>query len=197
MTASFECEVRYLIKDITIFRKRMKQIGAIKHRDYSFIDYYYQPIEGKWNPLEKILRIRSEQPNKKNPSRTPAILFTKNEIISLGGISFKRSIYEEGKVQLYEGPLNICKSILEEIGFKQWIIVNKQEAHFWKCPKINNTVSEYIPNYGWSGELEFEGLDIKKAKEQIEKALKILDIPQELVSYKPLSLLYAEKNNLL
>jgi hypothetical protein len=45
---------------------------------------------------------------------------------------------------------------------------------------------------GWSAELEFEGQDRGKAKAAIQRALEVLDVPQEMVTHKPVSALHRD-----
>lgn len=193
MASLFECEVRFNIKDIKLFKKRLKQLGARLIYKYEFTDYYFKPKKEKWNPIEKILRIR-EWNFPKNPT---TIYFVKNEIISMGDIKFKRAVYPQGKVPLFAGDLGLCKSLLNDLGFELWFVLKKKKCKFWSLPKHNfETVTEYIDGLGWSGELEFEGKNIAKAKIQIEKALSILEIPKNLVSFKPISAIFAEKQKI-
>ncbi|MCX6813476.1 MAG: CYTH domain-containing protein [Candidatus Azambacteria bacterium] len=194
MASIFECEVRYEIDNIKKFESRLKKLGANLLYPYSFEDYYYRPVKEKWNPSEKILRIRKWR----YPKKPAEILFVKNEIISINGIKFKRSLYPQGKVLLFNGEFNICETLLHDLGFIPWFVLNKKKANFWKIKKYNfKTVTEYIENLGWNGELEFEGKNIQKAKTKIKKALEILEIAPKLVSFEPISLIYARKNKLL
>lgn len=190
MASLFECEVRYSIADIKIFEKRLRTLGAKLIYKYEFIDYYFMPKKEKWNPIEKILRIREW----KFPKKPTTIYFTKNEIISTGNIKFKRAVYQDGKVPLFIGGLDICKSLLNDLGFKLWFILKKKKCKFWHLPKYNfKTVTEFIDGLGWSGELEFEGRNMPKTKIKIEKALDILKIPKDLISFKPISVIFDEK----
>lgn len=190
MASLFECEVRYSIENIKIFEKRLEALGAELIYKYEFTDYYFKPIKKKWNPIEKNLRIRKW----KFPKKPTTIYFVKNKIISTGNIKFKRAVYQDGKVPLFSGDLNICKSLLSDLGFKLWFILKKKKCKFWRLPKYNfETVTEFIDGLGWSGELEFEGRSMAKAKTEIESALNILKIPKNSVSFKPVSAIFAEK----
>lgn len=194
MASLFECEVRYSIADIKIFEKRLRTLGAKLIYKYEFIDYYFMPKKEKWNPIEKISRIREW----KFPRKPTTIYFVKNEIISMGDVKFKRAIYPQGKVPLFVGNLNLCKSLLNDLGFKLWFILKKKKCKFWEIPKHGfKTVTEHMNGLGWSGELEFEGKNPTKAKVQIEKALSVLGIPRNSVSFKPISVIFAEKQKIL
>ena len=194
MASKFECEVRFEIKDIDGHVKKLKELNGTLKYSYEFTDYYYEPKSGKWNPTEKSLRIREW----KNPQKPTQIFFVKNEIISSGGIEFKRALYEEGKVPLYTGDAALCRSLLDDLEFKEWLVVKKEKADFWSLPEQEfDTVYEYIDGVGWSGELEFEGENPDDAREKIKKALEVLGIAPELVSFKPVAAITAEKRGII
>ena len=58
MASKYECEVRFLIKDIDKFRKRIHELEGTVRFPYEFTDYYYMPKHGKWDPVLKNIRIR-------------------------------------------------------------------------------------------------------------------------------------------
>jgi len=194
MGAKFECEVRFLIKDIGAHKKQLQKIGGkLKYR-YAFTDYYYRPEKKVWGPIRRIIRIRKwskgEEPT--------TIYFVKNEIIESKRIKFKRSMYPEGKLPLFSGSLKRCREILTDLDFVEWITLKKQRAEFWDIPKYKfGTAIEYIPGLGWTGELEVEGNNIQKAKEKLERQLKLINIDQKQADFRPISVIYAEKLNLL
>ncbi len=194
MASKFECEVRFEIKGIGEYMKKLKDLGGELKYSYEFTDFYYEPKNERWNPVEKNLRIR-EWVNPKNPTK---IFFVKSEIVSSGKIHFKRAVYAEGKVPLYEGEISLCRSLLEDLGFKEWLVVKKEKAEFWSLPKHGfDTVFEYIDDVGWSGELEFEGENIEEAEEKIVKALGVLGVPINSANFKPISAIVAEKRGII
>ena len=188
---SYECEVRYFIKDINSFEKRLEELEAKKLSSYEFTDYYFKPKNYEWNPLEKNLRIQVS-------TEGSTIYFSKYEIVEAEGIKFKRSVYPQGKIPLFTGSFDFCKSLLKDLGFEHWLTVKKRNAKVWDIKKYGfATAVEYVDSIGWIGELEFEGKDIKKAGRNIRNALKILEIEKELVSFKPLSVIFAEEKGLI
>jgi len=194
MASLFECEVRFFIKDIKRFERRLGQLRSKLLYPYEFNDYYFRPTKATWDPLEKNLRIREW----KTPPNPTTIYFVKNEIVSIGNTSFKRSLYPQGKVALFSGDLDLCKALLCDLGFKFWFVLKKEKARLWEIPQYGfKTVAEYIKGLGWTGELEFEGENLSKAKIEIEKALNSLNIPRNLVTFKPISVIFAEKHRLL
>ena len=194
MAHTFECEVRFKIEDIRDFEARLNQLGGSIAYAYEFVDYYYKPIGKSWNPVEKNLRIRGWI----NPKHRTTVYFDKLQIISINGLQFKRSMYSEGKLPLFSNELDVCKSLLEDIGFEFWFSIRKEKACLWEIPKHNFcTAIEYIDGLEWIGELEFEGTEPEKARLAIDNALKVLDIPKHLVTYKPISAIYLEHRNMI
>jgi len=113
--------------------------------------------------------------------------------IGIGGLQFKRALCSEGKLSLFRGELNICQSLLEDLGFEFWFSLRKEKVHLREIPKHNfYTAVEHIEGLGWTGELEFEGKEPEKAKSAIEKALKVLHVRRRLVTHKPISAIYLE-----
>lgn len=189
MAQAFECEVRFKIESIGDFEERLNQLRARIAYPYEFSDHYYKPAGAEWNPLEKNLRIREWI----SPRKTPTIYFVKLEIVSIGGLQFKRALCSEGKLPLFRGEFNVCRSLLEDLGFEFWFSLRKEKARLWEIPQHNfYTAVEHIEGLGWTGELEFEGKDPKKAKSAIQEALKVLNVPQRLVTHKPISAIYWE-----
>ncbi|MHC4436715.1 MAG: hypothetical protein ACYS3S_05100, partial [Planctomycetota bacterium] len=71
---------------------------------------------GNWNPVEKNIRIRQWI----QPEKDSIIYIVKLEIISIDGLQFKRSLYPEGKLPLFTGPLDTCRILLGDLGFEFW-----------------------------------------------------------------------------
>ncbi len=193
MVSKYEVEVRYFIDNIREFEERLKSLGRLLY-PYEFTDYYFKPKWTYWDPERKNIRIRVW----KYPKKPTRIYLVKNEILEIDGIKFKRSLYEEGKLVLYEGDYSKCKEILEDLGFEEWIVVEKRNCKFYEIYHkdfIFRTVLEFIPNVGWVGELEFEGEDPNEAVRNLRKAIEILEIPEDKLTYKPvLSLVLCTKN---
>jgi adenylate cyclase class IV len=190
MAQAFECEVRFKIESIEDFEEKLNQLGARIAYPYEFIDHYYKPTGTEWNPVEKNLRIREWI----TPRKTPTVYFVKLEIVSIGGLQFKRALCPEGKLPLCAGQLDVCRSLLEDLGFEFWFSLRKDKARLWEIPVHRFcTAVEHIEGLGWTGELEFEGKDTNKAKLAIERALNVLGVPQQLVTHKPISAIYSER----
>ena len=189
MTQPYECEVRFGIEDIEDFQARLDCLGARIVLPYEFTDHYYKPPAGHWDPTEKNIRIRQWI----KPKKESIILIIKLEIISIDGLQFKRSLYPEGKLPLFTGKLDICRTLLDDLGFELWFSLKKEKACLWEVPQHGFcTAVEYIEGLGWTAELEFEGNDPKKASSAIQQALNVLKIPRQKVSHNPISAIYLQ-----
>ena len=189
MTQPYECEVRFGIDDIEDFQARLDRLGARIALPYEFIDHYYKPPESHWNPVEKNIRIRQWI----QPEKESTIYIVKLEIVSINGLQFKRSLYPEGKLPLFTGPLETCRSLLNDLGFEFWFSLRKEKACLWEVPQHGFfTAVEYIEGVGWNAELEFEGNESQKAASAIDQALNLLKIPRQKVTHNPISAIYLQ-----
>lgn len=194
MTQPFECEVRFRIESIEKFEARLRALGARIAYSYEFTDHYYKPADMRWDPVEKNIRIRQWT----EPRNEPAVYLVKLEIVSIEGLQFKRSLYPEGKLPLFTGPLEACRTLLADLGFEFWFSLKKQRGRLWEVPVHRFcTAAEYIEGLGWTAELEFDGNDPQTAKSAIKQALKVLDVPQHKVTHKPISAIYLEGGNVV
>ncbi len=120
-------------------------------------------------------------------------MIVKLEIISIEGLQFKRSLYSEGKLPLFTGPLDTCRALLDDLGFEFWFSLRKEKACLWEVSRHGFfTAVEYIEGLGWTAELEFEGKDPQKACSAIRQALNILKITPQKVSHNPISAIYLQ-----
>ena len=178
MASKFECEIRFNVEDIHEFENKLNDLEAKVLFEYEFTDYYYKPKSEEWNPINKNIRIRHWH----FPSRGAIIYFVKNEIIEEQGMKFKRSLLEEGKLQLFTGSLEKCKEILNDLEFIPWKTIEKKNCKIWNFNDIKPIV-EFIPGYGWSCEIEVEGGEVKEAANKLKKALEILGVKE--YSFEP------------
>jgi len=189
MTQPYECEVRFGIEDIEDFRARLSRLGAKIALPYEFTDHYYKQPAKYWDPVKKNIRIRHWI----QPQKESTVYIVKLEIISIDSLQFKRSLYPEGKLPLFTGPLDTCRALLDDLGFEFWFSLRKEKACLWEIPRYGFfTAVEYIEGLGWTAELEFEGNDPKKACSAIQQALKALQIPIHKVTHKPISAIYLQ-----
>lgn len=189
MTQPYECEVRFGIDNIEDFEARLGCLGAKIALPYEFTDHYYKPSAGYWDPVEKNIRIRQWI----KPEKDSTIYIVKLEIISIDGLQFKCSLYPEGKLPLFTGTLDMCRNLLDDLGFEFWFSLRKEKARLWEVPRHGFfTAVEYIEGPGWTAELEFEGQDPQKAASSIRQALDALQIPMQKVTYNPISAVYLQ-----
>jgi adenylate cyclase class IV len=186
MTQPYECEVRFCIDDVKDFQARLGHLGAKIALQYEFTDHYYKLPTEYWDPIENNIRIRQWI----KPEKESTIYFVKLEIISIGELQFKRSLYPEGKLPLFTGQLDTCRKLLDDLGFEFWFSLRKEKACLWEVPRHSFfTAVEYIEGIGWTAELEFEGQDPHKAASSIRQALDALKIPQQKVTHNPISVI--------
>ena len=185
----FECEVRYKVYDKNSLYGKFKKLGGKIIYPYFETDYYYIPKDKIWDPMKQNLRIRKWDDNKFPTS----IYFSKFEFVEQEKLLFKKSIYEEGKIKLYEGNYENCKNILDDLGYKPWISIHKA-GDFWEFPKFDFTTAvEAIDNLGIYGELEVMEETSSFAKKELEKQMKLFDIKMEEIDFRPLSVIYNDK----
>ncbi|OGI15236.1 hypothetical protein A3K63_04155 [Candidatus Micrarchaeota archaeon RBG_16_49_10] len=184
-----------MIPDIDEFKEKLKELRAKVVFDYEFTDYYYvNDLEKPWNPSKKNLRIRVW----KKPDPKCSVLFSELEILDVNGLKFKRSNLKEGKLCLYEGSFGECKRLLESLGFRQWFSVEKKDCTLYEIPGHKfRTVNEFIPNLGWTGELEVDGDNPEDAAEKLKRQMKILGFGLGDVTSDTVSMVYAKKNRLI
>jgi len=191
MTQPYECEVRFGIDDIEDFEAKLERLGARIVLPYEFTDHYYKLPAEDWDPVEKNIRIRQWI----HPEEESTIYFVKLEVISIEGLQFKRSLYPEGKLPLFTGPLDMCRALLDDLGFESWFSLRKEKARLWEIPQHGFcTAVEYIKGLGWTAELEFEGNDPQKAGSDIWQALKLLKIPRQKVTHNPTSVIHLQNS---
>ena len=189
MDSPYECEVRYFIDDIESYQRRLDALGVETLYSYEFTDYYYHPLHEKWNPVEKNLRIRHWL----KPSNPTAVLFCKNEVFSDKGLRFKRAVYKQGKIPLFTGDMDECKTLLSDLGFQPWIAVAKKEAKLLEIPSYGTrTAVEFIDGLGWIGELEVEGSSIGDAARLLRTSLGVLEIDLDSVDFRPISAIVSD-----
>jgi adenylate cyclase class IV len=186
----FECEVRFFIDNIEAFKQHLNTLNAQLIRSYSFTDHYYQPLNGQWNNLEKSIRIREWF----TPITKTVIYFTKQEIITDEGISFKKSLYPTGKIQFFEGTLELCRQILSDLDFKPSFSIQKKRGWVWQIPEHHlEFCAEETDLLGWTGEIELEGKDLQYIKESLLKHQEILQLDPKQMTFKPLATLIEER----
>jgi adenylate cyclase class IV len=188
MAGKFECEVRFFIGNVEEFERVLGRIGARQILSYEFIDYYYRPKGLRWDPLVQTLRIRKHLA----PRKKSEILLTKVELIEQDGLAFKRSIYPQGKLRLFQGSFEECKGLLEDLGFEEWLKIEKRDGRVMELPNGLRFAYEFVDGLGWTGELEFEGIDVRRVSQLLRRFAQLLEIREGDMTFKPLASIYPE-----
>lgn len=190
MVSRFECEVRYRIRDARQYEAKLSELQAAVIYDYACTDHYYVPdVHAPWNLRRRTLRLRAWT----EPRTTCQLLFSEVERVTVQGLTFKRSLLEEGKLCLYEGTAEACERLLTSLGFEAWFALEKRDCTFYEVAAHQfNTVREFIPGVGWMGELEVEGDDPVDAGRRLKRQLRLLGLGDEDVTSDPIAAIYAE-----
>ncbi len=189
MTAPFECEVRFLIPDRAAFERALAQRGGSIRFRYAFTDHYYQPSGSSWDPRTRSVRIREHH----QPTQASEVLVTSTDVIHAAGLSFKRSRLPEGKVRLYTGTLEACRTVVDALGYDPWLIVRKTACAFYDIPDLGALVIEDVEGVGSMAEIEVAGEDPEAAAASIRRTLDALRIPLQAVLPEPLAAVVAAR----
>lgn len=188
-TKSYETEVRFFISDIELFRQKVEALGCTLLNQYSFTDYYFKPKQGDWDLLTQSLRIREWQ----QPEKPTSLVITKQTIETVDGISFKKSVYPEGKLTLLQSNVGFCKQVAKDLGFEPLFTIKKKQGWVWESKeKQLEFCAEEVEGLGWTGEFELDGTDIEEVKVAVKRHQDLLEIDSANMSSKPLAVLFAE-----
>lgn len=214
MTSPYECEVRFPIHDLQAFLDHVAGMGGRLLYEYTFTDHYFRPrggggglpagagLEqdltrgaGDRSPAPSLVTVRIREWF--SPKETAEVLLTKVEIHRRGNLAFKRSVYPEGKITLYEGPVEQARAILADLGYEPWLSIHKRDCAMMEIPGWGLVIREYIDGLGWMSEVEVRGESLEDAEERLRGKLGILGVRMEEVSPEPLVVLYARRLGLL
>ena len=188
----FETEVRFFIPDIHIFKQKVDELGCSLLKEYAFTDYYFKPKVDGWDQLTQSFRIRQWL----KPAKPTAIMITKQTIESVDGISFKKSVYPEGKLILLEAKFDFCKQVAHDLGFEPLFSITKNQGWVWESKENElEFCAEEVEGLGWTGEFELDGTIIDEIKKSIKRHQDLLEINPNDMSSKPLSVLFEERLN--
>ncbi len=112
---------------------------------------------------------------------------TWTDIIRTAGLSFKRSRLPEGKVRLYTGTLEACRTVVDALGCEPWLVVRKTACAFWDIPDLGPLVIEDVEGIGSMAEIEVAGDDPDAAGAAIRGKVGALRIPPQAVLPEPLA----------
>ncbi|MDD1779468.1 MAG: hypothetical protein LUQ65_15000 [Candidatus Helarchaeota archaeon] len=192
MKKEFESEIRISIQDITEFTDILNRLKGKTIQNYKFTDHIYIPQNpsSDWNPKYKTMRIRQYF----SPEQYSRILFTQNELVRGKLFQFKRSLYPQGKIELFKGDQKMAEAILRAWDYVPYFQIEKTNGNLYEIPQPLKFVVavEEIAQFGYSAEIELWGEDILKIEERFLTILSVLKIPQTAVNSNPLPYIIAK-----
>ncbi|WP_287583045.1 hypothetical protein [Candidatus Borrarchaeum sp.] len=200
ISKNFESEVRIFVKDITAFRKKLKNLNAESVLSYRFNDHCYKPRKGSiedWDPSRKTMRLRAWS----HPEIYSQILFSKTEILEWNDLQYKRTVYPQGKLELFRGEKRYAEELLKDWEFEEWFIVEKRNGELYKIK--NKSIGEFVialeniysqgQSVGYLGELEAWGTDMNEVAQKIYERMHILGITTKEITFRSLPAIVYQK----
>ena len=180
MTKPFEAEARFEVPGN--FLEKLINMGFEITLKYSFEDVFFSP-RGGWKEKGKLLRVR-----KWHDGRCE-VLFTRVEVIEVNGLSFKRSLYKEGKVKLYEGLGEECEALLKDMEFEECGRIKKEEGYLLRKGDVEVALERI--NGRWLLEIEVEGRELEEARKNMERIMRLLNLKNPIP--KPVAEIFGVK----
>ena len=197
---NFESEIRIFVEDISEFLEKLKNLNAESVLSYRFHDHCYKPRKGSiedWDPSRKTMRLRAWS----HPETYSQILFSKTEILEWNDLQYKRTVYPQGKLELFRGENNYAKELLEDWEFEEWFIVKKLKGELYNIRSESTgefaIALENIQNIGYLAEIEVWGEDMNEVAEKIYERMHILGITTRNITFKSLTRIVAEQLKLI
>ncbi|ABU81844.1 CYTH domain-containing protein [Ignicoccus hospitalis] len=160
----YEAEARFFVHEG--FKETLERMGFKVVYEYKFVDHFYCP-PGGWREEGKTLRARDW-------GGRCEVLFTRVEKLKFGDLEFKRSLYPQGKVKLYEGSLEECVKLLEDMEFVKCGEVRKEEGYIMSNGDVEVALEKI--NGKWVLEVEVEGADPNSAYLKMKEIMKLLGL---------------------
>ena len=200
ISKKFESEIRIFVKDISNFLEKLKNLNTESVLTYRFNDHCYKPRKGskeEWDPSRKTMRLRAWS----HPETYSQILFSKTEILHWNELQYKRTVYPQGKLELFRGEKRYAKELLEDWEFEEWFIVEKLEGSLLKI-KSQSTgefviALENIKEVGYFAEIEVWDEDLNEVAQKIYERMRVLGITTKDITFKSLPRIVAEKLNII
>jgi len=192
MKKEFESEIRIMIQDIDEFLNKLEVLKAKIIQSYRFTDYIYIPKKpsSNWNPKYKIMRIRQYF----SPNKQSYILFTENEFINGKIFQFKRSLYPQGKIELFQGDQPTAEALLLSWDFQPYFKIEKTDGKLYEIthPIKFIIAVEEINEFGYSAEIELWGDNLTHIEDLFLNILSELETPLEAITSNPLPYIIAK-----
>jgi predicted adenylyl cyclase CyaB len=178
----FEVETKIPIKDVIIYREKIKKIATVKKKENKTDEYF--AIEKKGYP-KKAFRIRSINNNYVVNFKRWIKKDWTNEIVVKEEFEFDISNKENFLL------------LMKELGFNKWIIkIKESEVYTYKKDKRISIELNMVKHLGYFIEIEYlcKKNEISKAKGKINEVLKELGIkPNEIDNTGYTKLLFNKK----
>lgn len=159
-----EIEIKAKVKDFIDIKKRLKKLKANYVGKKNQVDYYYSLYH---RPMGKkkgnVFRVRHDR-----ISGEVRIEFHKPE-----------SIYAAEEIELKVHDLKVAQRLLKEMKAKQEFIIDK-EREVYKKGKVE-IVLDKIKSLGNFIEVEIEGNDTKKNRDELYRVLNLLGITEKQI----------------
>jgi adenylate cyclase class IV len=192
MKKEFESEIRISIQDITKFTDILNNLKGKIVQKYKFTDHIYIPQNpsSDWNPRYKTMRIRQQF----SPEQYSRILFTQNELVHGKLFQFKRSLYPQGKIELFKGDQKTAEAILRAWDYVPYFRIEKTDGNLYEIPQPLKFIIavEEIAQFGYSAEIELWGEDILKIEDKFLTILSVLKISPDAANSNPLPYIIAK-----
>ena len=198
ISKKFESEIRIFVNDISSFLERLKNLNAKSVLSYRFNDHCYKPRKGsieEWDPSRKTMRLRAWS----HPETYSQILFSKTEILEWNDLQYKRTVYPQGKIELYRGE--DANKLLDDWEFQEWFSVEKLKGELYEIRSKSTEevviALENIKDVGYLAEIEVWGIDKKEVAQKINERIHLLEIETKDITFKSLPRIVAEKLNVI
>ena len=182
LTTRFEAEVRFPIEDISVFKDTLSRLGGRLIYPYHEIDDYYVPSSTTWDPFSKNLRIRKWLDKR----RDTEIYYAEWEFIEIEDLKFKRSTFEDGKIEIYKGNFKNCQRLVSGLGFKPWISIEKR-AEYWDISEESFKIAFETIESKTYGEIEVDGTNYDEARDELIRIANLLNLDYGELDYRPMS----------
>jgi adenylate cyclase, class 2 len=181
-----ETKIRLNESQVNELKKRIKEIGIFEKKVEKIDNYFAIPRKNKKYP-KKAFRIRTLGDKYQINFKKPLKKYWTKEIVVKQEFEF----YLNGKQEK-----DSLIKLFSDLGFTKWIEKTKSnETYLWKKDKRVSIELNKVKNLGYFIEIEYLAAEseIEKAKAQIKKVLKELNIKPEQINNKGYTKMLWEK----
>ena len=194
----YECEVRFIIEDVKVLRKKLHILGGRTIKEYKFTDHILKPSCGdgkEWLLDQRILRVREWH----LPEQVSELIFTHTRITRMGGLSFKRTIYPRGKIVMHRGCHEEVMKLASDLEFQTWYSVVKRWGKLIELKRLGGEVValEDVEGVGVVLEVEVWGEDVEAVSRRMLKIVEEIGLDLQKAMPEPLPVIVAERQGLI